>query len=174
MLSLPLWEGLEYAHHTKQENYFLKIDFDKAYDRIEWDLILNLVKSLGIGPRFAQWLVTLFENMNAKVVPMANYMNLSRLRDHSARLPSSSPPICNCHGLSRLAYPREERILFRVWLSQTIPNSRINTLLMTPIFLLLIQTELSLPLLRVSPSVSLCNSHQLLSPPMTLHSQKLI
>lgn len=30
------WEGVEHVEETKQDICFLKIHFDKAYDRVEW------------------------------------------------------------------------------------------------------------------------------------------
>ena len=35
---ISLWEGMEFAKETKQDFCFFKIDFDKAYDRLEWGL----------------------------------------------------------------------------------------------------------------------------------------
>ena len=37
---ITLWEVLEDAQNLDQPFVFFKIDFDKAYDRIEWDFVL--------------------------------------------------------------------------------------------------------------------------------------
>ena len=34
-----LWEALGMAKETKQDVTFIKIDFEKAYNRVEWDSI---------------------------------------------------------------------------------------------------------------------------------------
>lgn len=40
---LIAWEGLEWARETGQKALLFKIDFEKGYDRIEWDFILNML-----------------------------------------------------------------------------------------------------------------------------------
>lgn len=46
---ITTWEGLEWAWETGQKVIFLKIDFDKAYDIIEQNFILNMLYWLGFG-----------------------------------------------------------------------------------------------------------------------------
>lgn len=36
---ITFWEAMEHAQDSAQDFVFFKIDFDKAYDRIEWDFI---------------------------------------------------------------------------------------------------------------------------------------
>lgn len=38
---IALWEGIEHAQQTNQDFMFFKIDFDKAYDILEWDFFYN-------------------------------------------------------------------------------------------------------------------------------------
>ena len=45
---------MEWAHKSKQKAIFLKIDFSKAYDHIEWPFILAMLQALGFGPNFLQ------------------------------------------------------------------------------------------------------------------------
>ena len=49
---ITIWEGMEWAHNSKQPTIFLKIDFSKAYDCIEWPFILVMLQALGFGPNF--------------------------------------------------------------------------------------------------------------------------
>lgn len=34
---IGIWEGMERAHQSNQDILFMKIDFEKAYDKVEWD-----------------------------------------------------------------------------------------------------------------------------------------
>jgi len=47
-----VWEGMEWTHKFGKEALFIKIDFEKAYDRVEWNFILNMLKDLGFGPLY--------------------------------------------------------------------------------------------------------------------------
>ena len=49
---IAMWEGMEWARHSKQHAIFLKIDFEKAYDWIEWPFILTMLYALWFGPTF--------------------------------------------------------------------------------------------------------------------------
>ena len=53
--------GIEYARCTKQECILLQIDLDKAYDRIEWKCIEEVMSVLGFGPRMCSIVRTLGE-----------------------------------------------------------------------------------------------------------------
>lgn len=34
----------------------MKIDFEKAYDHIEWNFIIDMLEALGFGPIFLQYI----------------------------------------------------------------------------------------------------------------------
>ena len=62
---IVVWEGMEWARKSKQQTLFLKIDFAKAYDRIEWRFILAMLRALGFGPNFLQSMEMFFGDANA-------------------------------------------------------------------------------------------------------------
>lgn len=43
---------MEWAKISQQDTLFFKIDFEKAYDNIEFHFILAMLKSLGFDPIF--------------------------------------------------------------------------------------------------------------------------
>ena len=43
--------GMEYVQFTKQECVLLQLDLDKAYDRITWSFVSEVLKKFGCGPR---------------------------------------------------------------------------------------------------------------------------
>lgn len=50
---IALWEGVEHAEETNQDYCFIKIDFDKAYDNLEWEYILSSLRRMGINPHLS-------------------------------------------------------------------------------------------------------------------------
>ena len=64
---ISLWEGIEHAKDTKQDYYFFKIDFDKAYDKIEWDFIISSLRSMGLRGNFIRYIQTLFGHARTRV-----------------------------------------------------------------------------------------------------------
>ena len=56
---------MEWARKSNQKVIFLKIDFVKAYDDIEWPFFLAMLQALGFGPNFLQSMEILFGDANA-------------------------------------------------------------------------------------------------------------
>lgn len=69
---LVLWECMEWAYHSQQDILFLKINFEKAYDKIEWSLILYMLYAIGFGPNFIQTIIILF----SKALAMLSLNNI--------------------------------------------------------------------------------------------------
>jgi hypothetical protein len=69
---ISTWEGLEWVEGTRQKDFLLNIDFDKMYDRIEWDFIFNMLHSLGFDSLYHRSMDMLFSwdytRVNAKGV----------------------------------------------------------------------------------------------------------
>ena len=64
---LNLWEGSEYASDLSLDFLFLKIDFDKAYDRVEWDFILQSLYDMGCGKMFIKFVHVLLGNATTHI-----------------------------------------------------------------------------------------------------------
>lgn len=43
-----IWEGMEWDHSFDHEALFIKIDFEKVYDQIEWNFIFDMLHALGL------------------------------------------------------------------------------------------------------------------------------
>lgn len=62
----------ELLHHIKSQKskanliLAIKLDLSKAYDRVEWDFLIQIMKRMGFGPRWQQLIfqgisITLFQ-----------------------------------------------------------------------------------------------------------------
>ena len=55
------------------EAYIRQIDFEKAFDSVEWDFLLNALKILNFGNNFITWIKTLYTNITACAGNNGNY-----------------------------------------------------------------------------------------------------
>jgi Reverse transcriptase (RNA-dependent DNA polymerase) len=55
-------EVIHYAKHHKQKRIVLKVDFEKAYDKVSWDFIEEFLLSRGFGLRWTQWVMALLKD----------------------------------------------------------------------------------------------------------------
>lgn len=63
---ITLWEVLEDSQNSDHPFVFFKIDFDKAYDRMEWDFVLQSLYDMGFGKVFIKFVHTLLGNANVR------------------------------------------------------------------------------------------------------------
>lgn len=52
----------EVIHEVKKTNrsgLMLKLDYDKAYDRVSWDFLFEMLESRGFGPKWISWIKSL-------------------------------------------------------------------------------------------------------------------
>ena len=64
---------MEYTDVKKISGIFLFIDFEKAFDSIEWNFIKRSLELFNLGPFLTRWFSTLYSNSEA-VVMNAGYM----------------------------------------------------------------------------------------------------
>ena len=64
---IAMWEGIEYVDELQLDMLFFKIDSDKAYNRVEWDVILQSLYDLGMGKKFLRSVHYLFGNARTYV-----------------------------------------------------------------------------------------------------------
>ena len=53
---------ISYLKSKKQTGILLLLDFEKAFDSIEWEYIRQSLKKLNFGPEFIRWVDTLYKN----------------------------------------------------------------------------------------------------------------
>ncbi|XP_057851145.2 uncharacterized protein LOC131061466 [Cryptomeria japonica] len=58
---------MEWANSSHQEAAMLLLDFEKAYDRIEWDFILMMLKAFGFPDIFCKYIQILLKDASAMI-----------------------------------------------------------------------------------------------------------
>ena len=72
---------MEYTDVKKISGIFLFIDFEKAFDSIEWNFIKRSLELFNLGPFLTRWLSILYNNSEAAVMNagyMIDYFTVSR------------------------------------------------------------------------------------------------
>nr|KYP40876.1 Putative ribonuclease H protein At1g65750 family [Cajanus cajan] len=49
-------EAIDYAHKYKKPIFVMKIDYEKAYDSVEWDYLLYMLRGCGFDERWVRWM----------------------------------------------------------------------------------------------------------------------
>ena len=68
-------ETLSWAKKSRQDTIFLKLDFSKAFDRVDWNLLFNIMAWMGFPPLFTNMVrLTLVDeeasiNINGRISP---------------------------------------------------------------------------------------------------------
>lgn len=68
-------ETIDRARHSQQPMIFLKLDFSKAYDKVDWDFLFAAMAKLGFPESFLSMIRILFRdasnhvNVNGKLTP---------------------------------------------------------------------------------------------------------
>jgi hypothetical protein len=53
-------EALEWAEESEQDLVLLLLDFEKAFDRIEWGFLFTALSKLGFSETWVHWVKTLY------------------------------------------------------------------------------------------------------------------
>lgn len=62
------FEYLDICHKSKKEIVIIKIDFEKAFDKVEHSAIVDMLKHLGFGGKFISWVTNIFSTATTSVI----------------------------------------------------------------------------------------------------------
>ena len=64
---LSLHEILHYTHFRRQVGVVLKLDFEKAYDKVNWDFLLDCHRKRGFNSKWCGWVSQILKNGTVSV-----------------------------------------------------------------------------------------------------------
>lgn len=62
------YEYIHLYHHSKKEVVAIKLDFEKAFDKIEHQAMLSLMEAMGFGARWLSWMINIFSSGTSVVL----------------------------------------------------------------------------------------------------------
>ena len=62
------FEYIHLCHKSKNEIIIVKIDFEKAFDKVEYSAILRMLKQLGFGSRWLGWIDNILSSASTSVI----------------------------------------------------------------------------------------------------------
>lgn len=84
---MPTQETIKWAKHSHLPQIFLKLDFSKAYDKVDWVLCLPPWTRWASDKPFLRWFVSSWRKRSTTLMWMAGYFEISRSTRHLAWLP---------------------------------------------------------------------------------------
>ncbi|KAJ0878597.1 putative RNA-directed DNA polymerase [Helianthus annuus] len=61
-------EIFAWAKNKKKQVFFLKVDFEKAYDNVNWGFLINTLHQMGFGKKWCSWVSGILSSARASVL----------------------------------------------------------------------------------------------------------
>jgi len=65
-----LHETVHELHRKKQSGVILKIDFEKAYDKVRWDFLRQTLQMKGFSPKWIEWVRSFISGGSVAIMSM--------------------------------------------------------------------------------------------------------
>ena len=84
-----IYDIMQYAEENEIPGLLLLIDFEKAFDSISWEFLLNVLKFFNFGESIINWVKAFYHNINSAVIQGGNlseFFNIGRGCRHGVPL----------------------------------------------------------------------------------------
>lgn len=62
------FEYIHACHKTKEETILLKLDFEKAFDKVEYKAIIHIMQAMGFGAKWCQWITNILHSASSQIL----------------------------------------------------------------------------------------------------------
>lgn len=66
-------EAIHEVHKSGSPRVVLKLDYEKAYDRVNWDFLLEMLTSRGFGSKWINWIFSMLRQTSFAVLWVGPY-----------------------------------------------------------------------------------------------------
>ena len=74
-----VYDLIQFCKEKKRDGLLLLIDFEKAFDSLEWDFIRDTLKSYNFGPNFIKWFNIIYKDCQSCVTNNGHYSSFFNL-----------------------------------------------------------------------------------------------
>ncbi|XP_071699063.1 uncharacterized protein [Rutidosis leptorrhynchoides] len=61
-------ETIDYLKANKKKGFILKADFEKAFDSLNWNFLMDVMKSMGFGKRWRDWILACLKSESISIL----------------------------------------------------------------------------------------------------------
>ena len=62
-----IYDLISYLYRENKPGLLLCLDFEKAFDSVDWKFMFNVLRAFGFGPDICQWIFTFYKDIKSSV-----------------------------------------------------------------------------------------------------------
>ncbi|XP_071685671.1 uncharacterized protein [Rutidosis leptorrhynchoides] len=72
-------ESIDFLKRNKRKSLMFKVDFEKAFDSLSWDFLLEIMKRMGFGDRWRKWILACLQSASISILVNGSPTNEFRI-----------------------------------------------------------------------------------------------